>query len=455
MQPRFLSEPLRRAGGPILRLQSDDRLVRLVRAGSHPAFAELVHRYRPALVRHAGRLVGAQRAEDVVQQGLANAHTMLVGDDRPIDVRPWLYRIVHNAALNLLRTDLDRVSLDEHEHELVVDGVDVEAAGRERLRSTLRAVQALPTAQRDALLLRELEGRSHEEIAAALGVTAGAARQHLMRARATVRAVASAIIPYPLVLKLAGMGATTGAATLPAAEVVAGAGLGLGLSKLGVGVLAAGALAGGAGIVVPAVHPAGSADRTPRAVAGLAPADDSAAAAARRTASVQVRTPATGAASARPPGRTPAPGAQSSARSGATEQRDGDDGRRRDGHRAGHRPGDDDDRSREDRSDREPHDGPGGSDAGDGHQDDDLGASWNREDTRGDAIDDDRAVTPDGDEPDDDPPATLEATGPGPGTAAAAAGTAPVASSERLAQTPDLGDGARQLQAEPEPADAG
>ena len=168
MHPNLLFEPLRLAGAPILRLQSDERLVRLVRAGSHPAFTEVVHRYRPALVRYTGRLVGAERAEDIVQQALASAHAALLSDERPIDLKPWLYSIAHNAALNLLRGDREILSLDDHEEELVGQSVETQAEQRERFRSILRAIEVLPAAQRDALLLRELEGRSHEEIAAAL-----------------------------------------------------------------------------------------------------------------------------------------------------------------------------------------------------------------------------------------------------------------------------------------------
>lgn len=270
MQPNLLFEPLRLAGAPILRLQSDERLVRLVRAGSHPAFTEVVHRYRPALVRYTGRLVGAERAEDVVQQALASAHAALLSDERPIDLKPWLYRIAHNAALNLLRGDREILGLDDHEEELVGPSVETQAEQRERFRSILRAMEALPAAQRDALLLRELEGRSHEEIAAALGVSPGAARQHLMRARVTMRAAVTALTPYPVIIKFAALGAG-GAAGLPAAEAMTGAGVGATLSKLGAGVLAAGAVAGGAGVVAPAIvqrppaEPARGAERAARA----------------------------------------------------------------------------------------------------------------------------------------------------------------------------------------------
>jgi len=116
---------------------------------------------------------------------------------------------------------------------------------REQLRETLAAIQLLPTAQRDALLLRELEGRSHEEIAVALGVTAGGARQHLHRARMSLRAAASAITPYPLLTRILNAAADGGARN---ADLVSGAGMGVGAGalKAGAGLLAAGAIAGGA-----------------------------------------------------------------------------------------------------------------------------------------------------------------------------------------------------------------
>ena len=93
-------------------------------------------------------------------------------------------------------------------------------------------------------MLRELEGRSHEEIAETLGVTSGAARQHLMRARVALRGAVTAITPYPLVVRLAEMLASPGAAGWTDAAV--GAGAGATLAKLTAGVAATGALVGGA-----------------------------------------------------------------------------------------------------------------------------------------------------------------------------------------------------------------
>lgn len=241
-----LSRPGRLVAAPLLRAQSDDRLVDLVRDGHEAAFAVVVARYRAPLERYAAGIVGAGRAEDVVQQAFVNAHRALMSDGRSIELKPWLYRITHNAALNLLRSapaeTSDGADLAGALGPSSAGAADV-AALRARLRETLDAVAALPPPQRDALLLRELEGRSHEEIALALGVTAGAARQHLARARTSLRAAVSALTPYPLLAKLAVLGAgssTTGAV----AEVVAGAGVGATVIKLGAGVAAGGALLG-------------------------------------------------------------------------------------------------------------------------------------------------------------------------------------------------------------------
>ena len=247
MQPRLLHEPLRLAGASLLRLQSDGRLVALARDGHDPAFAAIVDRYRGALVRYCTRLLGPERAEDAVQQTLLNAHQAMNDADREIQLRPWLYRIAHNVSLNVLRgaretTELKADSADT----LVVEDV---VAQRQRLRETLAAIEALPEPQRDALLLRELEGRSHDEIAAALGVSVGGARQHLYRARASVRAAVTAITPYPLLARLMDMATSSGAgeSTMArAGEVAVGTGMGAVATKVGVSALAAGALVGGA-----------------------------------------------------------------------------------------------------------------------------------------------------------------------------------------------------------------
>src|SRR4028119_813994 len=92
------------ARSPLLRLQSDERLVGLVRRGNHYAFEALVSRYESRLLafcRHM--LTSREDAEDVLQEVFAAAYHAMLADDRPINVRPWLYRIARNRSLNHLR----------------------------------------------------------------------------------------------------------------------------------------------------------------------------------------------------------------------------------------------------------------------------------------------------------------------------------------------------------------
>src|SRR6202008_744494 len=88
---------------PLLRLQSDERLIALIRRGNHHAFEALVARYQSrllAFLRH--RLASREDAEGVLQEAFPAAFNAILGDERDINVRPWLYRIARNRSLNPL-----------------------------------------------------------------------------------------------------------------------------------------------------------------------------------------------------------------------------------------------------------------------------------------------------------------------------------------------------------------
>jgi RNA polymerase sigma factor (sigma-70 family) len=184
-----------------LRCQSDQRLVDQVQAGNDLAFEEIVDRYRPALLRYCRRLLSASRAEDAVQQTFLNAYESIESDAESRRLRPWLYRIAHNVAVDVLRKD-GRIHERLEEDDGRSEPSDQVAERQEELRAVIAALQALPTRQQHAILLRELEGRSYNEIATALEVTEGAVRQLLNRARNALRAGASAVTPPVLLLAL-------------------------------------------------------------------------------------------------------------------------------------------------------------------------------------------------------------------------------------------------------------
>jgi RNA polymerase sigma factor (sigma-70 family) len=246
MTPESLIAPARLARRPVLATQTDSRLVDLVRAGDEPAFETIVSRYRAALLRYAERFLSRERAEDAVQQSFVSAYEAMLRDDAALNLRPWLYRIAHNTSLNALRDrGLRHAQLDEG-----IDGVerpDQALERRQGLRELLTAVQALPDRQRDAIVLRELEGRSYEEIASQLGVSDGSVRQLLNRARNTLRAGATAVVPVGLLLRLP-WAAQAEPIAARVAELGAGAGAGAVMAKLCATALVTGAVVGGVAV---------------------------------------------------------------------------------------------------------------------------------------------------------------------------------------------------------------
>jgi RNA polymerase sigma factor (sigma-70 family) len=221
--------------GVLLSDASDERLAELAHAGDERAFATIVERYRAPLLRSCLGYLPAAAAEDAVQQAFINAYRALSDPERPVPtmLRPWLYRVARNAALNVARDP--QSGLDELPADL--DGVrrpDEVVQGRERFRRVIGAVSALPPKQREVIVRHAVEGESHERIATDLGMTAGSIRQLAHRARQTVRAAAAVLIPSPL-MRFLPVGAD-------AAEVSSGAAL----AKVAVAVVVVGAAGGGA-----------------------------------------------------------------------------------------------------------------------------------------------------------------------------------------------------------------
>jgi RNA polymerase sigma factor (sigma-70 family) len=205
--------------GPALRVQPDGRLVGLVREGYDSAFEEIVRRYGRPLERFAAAIVGG-RSEDVTQDAFSKALLALRRSEAEIELRPWLYRIVRNTALNDLR---DRGPVSEQLSEALAGGASAaaEVERREELSDLMKRLGALPEPQRAAIVMRELEGLSHEEIASALGVSGGAARQAIYRARAALREGLGLVVPMPVLRGLIEHG---GDAARGGSAIAAGAG---------------------------------------------------------------------------------------------------------------------------------------------------------------------------------------------------------------------------------------
>jgi RNA polymerase sigma-70 factor (ECF subfamily) len=169
--------------------KSDAELVRRTRSGDADAFAELVRRYQRAAYFAALGVTGRHEdAEDVAQEGFMVALERLEDCRDPARFAGWFLTIVRNRAKNAVR----REQLREGEAlpvSLASGGPRPDQdLGRTRLRERLEeALGRLPEVRRQVVLLHDLEGWKHREIARALGIPQGTVRSHLHFARKTLK----------------------------------------------------------------------------------------------------------------------------------------------------------------------------------------------------------------------------------------------------------------------------
>ena len=174
-------------------------LIERARSGDTRAFEDLARREERALYRHALRIVGTTSdAEDIVQDALFSAWRS-IASFQGLSFRAWLFRIATNRALDHLRSRKRRPELpldppdddDVTWAEPVAAGPDLTqlVGDREALAAVEAALGSLPTEQRTALLLRDVEGFAYEEIAVITSVEIGTVKSRIHRGRLAVRNV--------------------------------------------------------------------------------------------------------------------------------------------------------------------------------------------------------------------------------------------------------------------------
>lgn len=244
----------------LLCTQSDARLAMLTTEGNDRAFEAIVERYRRTLHRYLRRMLQEARSEDALQQTFIKAWTALgAGGIEVKDLKPWLYRIAHNTALDALKKA--GYDYDELQESLrSADAPDIDLERRTVMRETLAGMAALPDRQREALLRVAVEGQSRAQVAHDLGLSDGAVRALVHRARMTLRAAATAITPLPLATWAAAARQHHDPVMQRVAELAAGGGAAGGaglLLKGGAVIVAAGALAVGPSALKPGDTSAG------------------------------------------------------------------------------------------------------------------------------------------------------------------------------------------------------
>jgi RNA polymerase sigma factor (sigma-70 family) len=178
---------------PLLRFRSDEQLVALFRAGHDEAFRAIHDRYHKRLFAYARQMLpGRQDAEDALQDVFVRAYFGLRASDHQLALRAWLFRVAHNRCIDELRRPappppelLQLVRTTVHDPLAEVDL-------RESLRRLVEDIRRLPEQQRSALLMRELIGMSYSDLSASLGISIGAVKSLLVRARVALAQAAEA-----------------------------------------------------------------------------------------------------------------------------------------------------------------------------------------------------------------------------------------------------------------------
>ena len=159
-----------------LRLRSDESLVALYRAGREEAFDTLHERHRRRLHAAAARALRSHGgdAEGIVQEAFVRAHRALKDNDHPIELKPWLHRVVRNLCIDeLRRSRIPTAELEDSDRAGASEDVFSTLSRRHELRNLIEDLADLPEQQRSALLMRELDGLSHDEVATVLEISPG------------------------------------------------------------------------------------------------------------------------------------------------------------------------------------------------------------------------------------------------------------------------------------------
>ena len=179
-----LAQPRVLVATPLLRFRSDEQLVALFRAGYDDAFRAIHDRYHKRLFAYARQMLPArQDAEDALQDVFVRAYSGLRASDRDLALRAWLFRVAHNRCIDELRRPAPPPPEVLQLVRTSVQDPIAEVDTRESLRRLIADVRRLPDQQRSALLMRELGGMSYAELATSLGISIGAVKSVLVRAR--------------------------------------------------------------------------------------------------------------------------------------------------------------------------------------------------------------------------------------------------------------------------------
>ena len=170
--------------------ETDETLVIIVRTRDKEAYAEIIRRYQSKLLRYAQFLVGDPHcAADIVQESFIKAYINLNGFNEKKKFSSWIYRIVHNEALNAVKKRKKLAPI--HEEIENDDGITIEDVyiKNAMVHYAHECLEAMPLLYREPLSLYYLEEKSYDEISDILQISLGTVGTRINRAKAIMKTI--------------------------------------------------------------------------------------------------------------------------------------------------------------------------------------------------------------------------------------------------------------------------
>jgi len=173
-----------------LNVLSDEALVVLVRTKEKERFTEIVERYQDKLLRYAAHLVhGEQKAADVVQDAFIKAYINLYGFDIKKKFSSWIYRIVHNEAMNSIKKYHKEVPLLQDMDFRSEENIEHEYSKKEIIEHAQFCLDAMPVLYSEPLALYYLDEKSYEEVSDILRIPMGTVATRINRAKTLMKKI--------------------------------------------------------------------------------------------------------------------------------------------------------------------------------------------------------------------------------------------------------------------------
>ena len=171
-------------------LLSDEQVVTRVCSGDKDLFRELVRRYEEKLMRYAIYLVrSSDKAQDIVQESFINAYKNLNGFNSKLKFSSWIYRIVHNEAINHVKKYRKDVTLTEAVNTMSDENIEQNFERKEVIERAHLCLTRLPISYSEPLALYYLEDKSYEEISDIMRIPMGTVATRINRAKGIMKAL--------------------------------------------------------------------------------------------------------------------------------------------------------------------------------------------------------------------------------------------------------------------------